>query len=241
MFLAGLVVVLLSLAGLPAHTTVLDRSLDTAVGGAVALLAALLWPNWERQPVPDRLADLVEAYRRYLQSMIDPDSSPPGSGQRPAAGPGWPARRPRPRWTGPGPNRLTRWAWSIWVRRCWRTRHRLVHALTALDATRQSREIYQKVPEFRFLIDAALRGMGQVQQSVQHGWRHVRDLKLRSLQADLVLALRQAELAPEVGAALIEATDRLVNSLNSIAAVLAQRGAALAARAAEQSGSQPGR
>ncbi|MEO6704094.1 MAG: FUSC family protein [Jatrophihabitantaceae bacterium] len=221
-FLAGLVVVLLSLAGLPAHTTVLDRSLDTAVGGALALLAALLWPSWERQQVPDRLAELVLAYRRYLQSMIDPESS---AGQRSAAR---------------SQARLARSAAEASVDRARAEpvdsfglvdfgsamlahTHRLVHALTALDATRQSRAVYQKVPEFRFLIEAALQGLGLVEQSVRHGWRQVRELKLRSLQAELVTALAATDLSPELTAALVEATDRLVNSLDSVVAVLLER------------------
>jgi uncharacterized membrane protein YccC len=216
--LAGLVVVLLSLAGIPAHTTVLDRSIDTAVGGLIAVLATLLWPSWERRQVPERLADLIGAYRDYLQSMVNPESTI--------------AERSRVRSRA----RLARSAAEASVDRARAEpvdsrgyvelgsavlahTHRLVHALTAIDATRQGREIYQKVPEFRFLIDASLRALAVLQQTTLYGWTQVRDLKLRPLQADLVTALDDSELS----ASLIEATDRLVNSLDSVAAVLADR------------------
>ncbi|MGI8666896.1 MAG: FUSC family protein, partial [Jatrophihabitans sp.] len=223
--LSGLVVILLALAGIPAHTTVIDRSVDTAAGGLIALLAALLWPSWERRQVPERLAGLLGAYREYLRAMVDPDSTA--------------ARRSATR----SQARLARSAAEASVDRARAEpvdslgyvelggavlahSHRLVHALTALDATRQAREVYQKVPEFRRLIEAVSHGLGIVQQSVEHGWVQVRELGLRPLQVELVTALDGSELSPELAAALVEATDRLVNSLDSVAAVLRKSGAA---------------
>jgi uncharacterized membrane protein YccC len=221
-FLAGLVVMLLSLAGIPAHTTVLDRSLDTAAGGAIALLAALLWPSWERRQLPDRLAELIGAYRRYLLALVEPETT---AEQRAAAR---------------SAARLARSAAEASIERArvepvdslgivdlgaavLAHTHRLVHALTAIDATRQAREVYQKVPEFRFVIDAVARGLALAQQSVQHGWRPTRELRLRSLHAQLEPALRGAELPPALTATLVEAGDRLVNSLDSVLVLLAER------------------
>jgi uncharacterized membrane protein YccC len=227
--LAGLVVVLLSLAGFPAHTTVVDRSIDTAVGGVVALLAALLWPSWERQQVPDRLAGLFTAYRNYLHMMVDPETT--------AAS----------RATVRSKARLARSAAEASVDRA-RSEpvdslgtvdlgvallahtHRLVHALTALDATRQAREVYQKVPEFRRLVEATLTAMDALAVAVRTGEPPARTAKLanlRPLQAALAAALDPGStgngVLPEVAAVLTEASDRMVNSLNSAAAVLADK------------------
>ncbi len=219
--LSGLVVVLLSLAGISAHSTVIDRSLDTAAGGVIALLASLLFPTWERQQVPDRLAALIGAYRNYLASMVEQETT---AVQRSAA-------RSRAR--------LARSAAEASVDRARAEpvdsrgylelaaallahTHRLVHALTAIDATRQAPEVYQKIPEFRTLVAASLGGLDVLRQSLEHGWVQVRELRLRPLQAELATALERAELSPELIAALVEATDRLVNSLNSVAAVLRQ-------------------
>ena len=141
--LAGLVVVLLSLAGQPAHTTVVVRLVDTAIGGAIALLAVLFWPSWERGQLPVRLAELVAAYRGYLQAMVDPESTA--------------ARRAAAR----NQARLARSSAEASLDRARAEpvssqggvelgdallahSHRLVHALTALDATRQAGEIYQQ-------------------------------------------------------------------------------------------------
>ncbi len=74
--LSGLVVVLLSLAGVSPSQTVLRRGVDTAIGGALALVALVLWPAWQRGRVPDRMAALLDAYRAYLDAVIDRDRAP---------------------------------------------------------------------------------------------------------------------------------------------------------------------
>lgn len=70
LFLTGYVVFLLALAGLPGRTTGLDRLLDTAIGGALALVAYRLWPTWEHGQVPDRLAELVDAQVAYACAVL---------------------------------------------------------------------------------------------------------------------------------------------------------------------------
>lgn len=69
--LSGLVVVLLAINGVPAHTAVQSRALDTLAGGGLALLAAVALPSWERRFIPARLAELIEAYGRYLAVVAD--------------------------------------------------------------------------------------------------------------------------------------------------------------------------
>ncbi|MFL6161310.1 MAG: FUSC family protein [Jatrophihabitantaceae bacterium] len=219
-FLAALVVVLLSLAGQPAHSTVVVRLIDTAVGGAIALAAVLFWPSWERGQLPVRMAELIAAYRGYLRAMVEPETT---AAQRGAAR---------------GKARLARSAAEASLDRArvepvssqgavglaeglLAHSHRLVHALAALDATRQAGEVYAKVPEFRRFVDAVTRTLELIERAISLGWRQVRDLRLRELQSELAAAL--AEWPDEVAAAVIEATDRLVNSLNSMVAVLGER------------------
>ena len=84
------------------------------------------------------------------------------------------------------------------------------------------------MPEFRFLIDAVGRGLASAEQSVRYGWRPGRELRLRALHAGLEPALRRAELPTALIAALVEAGDRLVNSLDSALAVLADQAKAKA-------------
>lgn len=68
--LTGLVVILLSFYGIPAETAVQARAIDTALGSALALAAYFLWPTWERGRERETLADMLDAYRRYLVAVL---------------------------------------------------------------------------------------------------------------------------------------------------------------------------
>jgi uncharacterized membrane protein YccC len=74
--ITGYVVFLLALAGVPEVTTAVYRSLDTALGGGLALLVYALWPTWDAGRVRDALAATLEAHARYvgrlLQAYLDP-------------------------------------------------------------------------------------------------------------------------------------------------------------------------
>jgi uncharacterized membrane protein YccC len=56
------------------------RGLNTAAGGAIALLAYWLWPTWERTTIAERIAQLFNAYRAYsyevTQSYLREGSQP---------------------------------------------------------------------------------------------------------------------------------------------------------------------
>jgi uncharacterized membrane protein YccC len=71
------ITVLLAFAGLPGFSTVADRLIDTVTGGAIAMLAYLVWPTWEAVRLRASLADLLEAQGRYgsevLRAYADPD------------------------------------------------------------------------------------------------------------------------------------------------------------------------
>jgi uncharacterized membrane protein YccC len=74
----GVITVLLAFTGLPGFSTVPDRLVDTFLGGAVAMLAYLVWPTWEAVRLRASLADLLEAQGRYgsavLRAYADPES-----------------------------------------------------------------------------------------------------------------------------------------------------------------------
>jgi uncharacterized membrane protein YccC len=69
-FLAGYVVVILALLGIPATSTAVARLADTAIGAALALVAYLLWPTWEGTSAQEKLADVVEAEGRYATALL---------------------------------------------------------------------------------------------------------------------------------------------------------------------------
>lgn len=66
----GYVVFLLAFGGLPEQTALIDRIEATMTGGALALCAYAFWPTWEREIVPARLADLIEAQRAYCALLF---------------------------------------------------------------------------------------------------------------------------------------------------------------------------
>jgi uncharacterized membrane protein YccC len=71
------VVFLLAFAGLPEHAALIDRVVETLIGGALALGAYAVWPTWERNLAPERLAEMLEKQRRFaslvLRAYVDPD------------------------------------------------------------------------------------------------------------------------------------------------------------------------
>jgi uncharacterized membrane protein YccC len=81
-FLTALVVFLAAFGGVPANAAVADRAVDTAIGGALALLAYASWPTWESTGIPQRLADLLEAESAFgtivLRAYVDARQPDPG-------------------------------------------------------------------------------------------------------------------------------------------------------------------
>ena len=72
--LTGLVVILLSFYGIPAESAVAARAIDTAIGSALALAAYLAWPTWERGRERAVLAGVLENYRDYLAAVLQGDA-----------------------------------------------------------------------------------------------------------------------------------------------------------------------
>ena len=68
--ITGYIVYLLALGGAPEHTSAIDRVVATLIGGFLALVAYALWPAWTHTRVADDLADLLDAQRRYLRSVL---------------------------------------------------------------------------------------------------------------------------------------------------------------------------
>jgi uncharacterized membrane protein YccC len=68
--LTGIVVFLLHAVAPDSAQIALDRGIDTAIGGAIGLLAYALWPTWSGQSLGRLLAAVVGAQRRYLNAVI---------------------------------------------------------------------------------------------------------------------------------------------------------------------------
>ncbi len=215
--LSALVVVLLALNGVAPVQTLVDRSTATLVGGALALSASLLLPVWERDRVSSRLADLVAAYRTYLDALADPQAAP-SDRQRARAG-----------------SRLARTNALVSLDRARaepvvaRTEvdlaegvlansHRVVHALMTMDTLRSSAHETPRLHEF---LRACSQALAECERAVREGAPPRAIPRLRALQEQVFLELRAGQdAAPETVAALADATDRLANAIDTLAAGL---------------------
>lgn len=66
---SALIVFLLAIGGVPPKDVIWARGVNTALGGALALLAYWLWPTWERARVSERIAEMLDAYRNYTHAL----------------------------------------------------------------------------------------------------------------------------------------------------------------------------
>jgi uncharacterized membrane protein YccC len=71
MFLTALVIFLVATAQQSAVSTVENRVFDTLIGGALAIIAYLVWPTWEAKTLQAATADRFEAVRLFLQAVLE--------------------------------------------------------------------------------------------------------------------------------------------------------------------------
>lgn len=78
-FLSAMIVFLLEAVSPSTLSVAADRGIDTLVGGAIGLLAYVLWPTWSSTSARQALADLVAAQRDYLGAVLGAvtDGRPP--------------------------------------------------------------------------------------------------------------------------------------------------------------------
>src|SRR5437016_1039763 len=69
--ISALVVFLIAITGVSPKEVIWGRGINTAAGGALALLAYWVWPTWERTQVSERIAELLDAYRKYFHSLAE--------------------------------------------------------------------------------------------------------------------------------------------------------------------------
>jgi uncharacterized membrane protein YccC len=232
--LSAMVVVLLEISGVPAHTTFDARAIATAVGGALALIATLFFPLWERERIPSRLGELLAAYRAYLAALADPDSTL--------------EQRQRTRATA----RLARSNAQASVDRAraepvtGRTAvetgdavlansHRVVHALMTIDSVRAAVHDAGGLGVLDHLLHVADESLRACEIAVRTSSAPRGAASLRPMQEQLY-ALLSAEPdrvgGAETAGALADSSDRLANAVDTLASELRRQ---LGSRAAVRS------
>jgi len=69
--ISALVVLLIAITGVSPKEVIWARGINTAAGGALALIAYWIWPTWERTQVSERIAEMLDAYREYFHSLAE--------------------------------------------------------------------------------------------------------------------------------------------------------------------------
>jgi uncharacterized membrane protein YccC len=216
--LSGLVVVLLEINGIPAHTTVVSRAWSTLVGGALAILAALALPTWERRYVPARLVALLTAYRQHLLAVADPTMDKTTL-QRTRAGARLARTNAQASVDRARAEPVAAQAQVELGQAVLAHTHRFIHALLTVDVVRVTAREAGGVPELPEFLSAAADALTSAQHAVQTAEPPAAAPRLRPLQEALAESLTtHPERAGGIATAatLIEATDRMTNSLETL-------------------------
>ncbi|MGA9333542.1 MAG: FUSC family protein [Rudaea sp.] len=226
MVLTSLIVVLLSFEGLAPAETMSARAIGTCFGSSLALIAYLLWPTWERGRVRATLADLLDAHRRYFLSVPADEEHARIEARRAGRSARTNAQASLDRLRGePRRNaQLTALAESVFA-----NANRFVRAAMALDAAYQNvpvRQRGEKTHAFALAVDNAL---ARVTHALRENTIPDSGPNLRSEQVALAVMLTSGASTPEqrlLADAWIDASDRMVDSIDTLTHLLARDGAA---------------
>jgi uncharacterized membrane protein YccC len=214
---SALIVLLIAVAGISPKSVIWARGWNTAAGGALALFAYWVWPTWERTRIPERLAQMLDAYREYFHLLADAylrqavcdsreldrarmtarvtRSNLEGSLERLASEPGTTAKQI---------NRLNALLAST---------HRFVHSIMALDAGWLQTPIVPARPEFKVLAADIEKTLSLLAERLRE--KRVADKEFPDLRADHNRLVEAGDSRVERYALVNVEADRLTNSLNT--------------------------
>jgi len=219
MLLTALIVVLLTFEGIAPGETMSARALGTTIGSALALLAYVIWPTWERRRVRPTLADMLDAYRRYFLAVIEDSIRVRVDIRALARSARTNAQASLDRLRGePRGNVLLALAEGIFA-----NANRFIRAAMALEAARQGPVQLPARAAVAAFAERVAAALAQVTESLRTGKRLVRDSGLRAQQHKLALAIEAAAASDDeraLAAAWIEASDRIVDCIGTIAHLL---------------------
>ena len=228
MLLTACIVVLLTFEGIAPGETMLARAIGTSAGSALALLAYVAWPTWERGRVRAALADMLDAYRRYFMAVLNDDRRvrvdvrSATRSARTNAQASLDRLRSEPR----GDRGLVALAEGVFA-----NANRFLRAAMALEAARQvvpAPLAQARANTFARRADADL---ARIAQALRSATPAPRDAQLREEQHALAAVLDAAaanDADRVLAAAWIEGSDRITDSINTLAHLLdgKKRGAA---------------
>ncbi len=220
MMLTGLVVILLAFDGIAPGGTMLARGIATVIGSTFALSAYALWPTWERQRVRPALASMIDAYRVYFNGLprADRDAHAAARSAARSARTNAQASIERLRDEPQGDPHLIALANGIFA-----NANRFVRACMSLEAVLQDAPALparEHLTEFTTHIDTSLAALAAgLRDGTTPGIENLRERE-RALAAQLGAA--SDDDTSGVVAAIIEAFDRMTDSIDTLAYLLGQ-------------------
>jgi uncharacterized membrane protein YccC len=212
---SALVVLLVAFTGVSPKDVILARGLMTTIGGVTALTAYLIWPTWEARRISEVLARMLDSYRRYFRVVVDRYVNPgaPDSSTRDRAR--LEARRSRSQLEAlvdrlrlePLANAKDLAALNAMLA----SSHRFINATMALEGAHDRAELPSHVETRKFAQD--------VEKTLE---MLARMLRGESIAARDLPDLREdhhallATLGTEKYPLLLDETDRITNSLNTL-------------------------
>ncbi|HEX5305776.1 MAG TPA: FUSC family protein [Dyella sp.] len=212
--LTGTVVILLSFEGVDSAAAVTDRVINTALGSAMALVAYVLWPTWERVRARAALADMLDAYASYLAALAAPERRDAHREARTAARTARTnAQASLERMRGePGtPLPLLELAQALFA-----NGNRLARTAMALEALIDDRERLPESAEIGGFVQASADALHQIAQALREQQPLPTLPALRDLQRSLAALLALSDDTPT--ATLVERLgDRLADNILTLA------------------------
>lgn len=214
---SALVVLLIAIAGIAPSDVIWARGVNTAAGGALALVGYWAWPTWERTRVAERVAQLLDAYREYFRALSDTYVNGAADGMKDIERGRLGARLARSNLEGsierlssePGttPQQISR------LNALLASTHRIIHALMALDAGWLQTTSVPVRPAFRVFAADTEKTLSLLATELR-GTR-VADKDFPNLRADHNRLVESSDSHVERYALGNVEADRLTNSLNT--------------------------
>jgi uncharacterized membrane protein YccC len=224
MLLTSLIVVLLSFAGQSPAETMTARAIGTSAGSVLALLAYLLWPTWERGRIRATLADLLDAYRNYFLAVLGNDTRVRADVRATSRRARTNAQASLDRLRGEPRRDARTLALAEGV---FANANRFLRAAMALEAMRQSTPATPPHPSVARFAEQVSVALQQLSACLRESVAPAASTGLRTLQSSLQQALESPSGEAERVRALawIEGSDRITDSVNTLAHLLRQAAA----------------
>jgi len=220
----ALIVLLVAMSGVSPKDVIVPRGLNTTLGGAVALAAYWLWPTWERSQAPEIMARMLDAYRDYFRAIRDSYFTPEDDHELGLDRARLAARLARSNLEASLERLLAEPGASAEIARVFggmlASSHRLVHAIMALEAGLSSSRPAPAREAFRRFADDVELTLYYLAQALRRS--PLPRAALPDLREDHRQLAHSGDSLTERYALVNVETDRITNSLNTLAEQLVQ-------------------